>query len=267
MEHSQSPVFCDSFARKLFSDAEYEQIVQYIALGGNEVHSYINQQLAPTPLARAKFCEESLDTAMQTGTSQYVILGSGLDTFALRRSDCKISVFEIDKPSVFSDKQMRIQRAGLTLPDSVHWISADLSKGNLQQQLKNCGFDCTQKTFFSCLGLFYYLTKTEIAELFCEIASFAAEGSTVVFDFADDHLFSSEVPRVKELRQMAEASGAPIRSCFGYRELETMLQEHGFLIYEFLREQEIQNRYFANCSEELIAFEHIHFALAVYKSK
>lgn len=266
LEHSHSPIFCDTFARKLFSDAEYEQIAQYITLSGNDVKDYVNQQLAPTPLARARFCEACLDTALQTGTTQYVLLGSGFDTFAIRRTDCNIPIFEVDKSSVLTDKRMRLERAGLALPDSVHWISADVSKGTLQKLLKESGFDCTQKTFFSCLGLFYYLTKAEIADLFHDLASFIAEGSTIVFDFADDHWFSSEVPRVKELRNMAEASGAPMQSCFGYQELEALLQEHGFLIYEFLREQEIQNRYFSNPSVEMHAFEHVHFALAVYKN-
>lgn len=265
LEHSDNPVFCDTFARKLFSNEEYEQIMQYIAQSGMDVETYVNTQLAPTPIARAKFCEDSLDVAIKTGTKQYVILGSGLDTFAIRKPDCTIPIFEIDKASMLAEKQMRFARAGQDIPAQVTYISADLSKDNLQTVLKNNGFDCTQKTFFSCLGLLYYLTKEEIAALFHEIASFVADGSTVLFDFADDHWFSSEVPRVKELRNMAEASGTPMQSCFGYSELELFLQEHGFFIYEFLNEQEIQKRYFSNRSDALTAFEHMQYAIAVYK--
>lgn len=62
---------------------------------------------------------------------------------------------------------------------------------------------------------------------------------------------------------MAEKSGEPMRSCFGYGELEKMLERHNFLIYEFLNRDEIQNRYFSECNNEMTAFEHINFAQAV----
>lgn len=46
-----------------------------------------------------------------------------------------------------------------------------------------------------------------VSSLFKSISEFAADGSTVVFDFADAHLFSSDVQRVKNMLQMAEKSG------------------------------------------------------------
>lgn len=89
----------------------------------------------------------------------------------------------------------------------------------------------------------------------------------MVFDFADSHLFSSDVPRVKNMLAMAEKSGEPMKSCFGYGELEKMLEKHHFLIYEFLNRDEIQNRYFAECNNEMSAFENINYAQAVLFDK
>lgn len=69
---------------------------------GEEALKYlVNAQLAPTPVARAKFCEDTLKTAVMTGTSQYVILGAGLDTFALREREFlnRFAVFEVDHPA------------------------------------------------------------------------------------------------------------------------------------------------------------------------
>jgi len=40
-----------------------------------------------TFLARARYTEEKLATAVLHGIDQYVILGAGLDSFAWRRSD------------------------------------------------------------------------------------------------------------------------------------------------------------------------------------
>ena len=265
LKNCENPIFCDNIAGKLLSDKEYRQLESYILLGHGDIKSYINTFLAPTPLARAKFCEESLETAVKTGAQQYVILGCGLDTFSLRNSFKEIRIFEIDKEAAINDKKQRLRRAKIEIPDNVNLISADLTKASLKDILKKNGFDKSKKTFFSCLGLLYYLPKDKISALFESISKFAADGSTVVFDFADNHLFSSEIPRVKEMIKMAEKSGEPMKSCFGYSELEMLLQKHNFLIYEFLSEKDIQNRYFSSCNSELTAFEHINYAAAVWK--
>ena len=131
--------------------------------------------------------------------------------------------------------------------------------------LERNAFDVKKKTLFSCLGLLYYLTAEEISKLFGSIAEIGTEGNTVIFDFADGHLSSSGVPRVKNMLAMAEKSGEPMKSCFGYGELEKLLEEHGFLIYEFLNREEIQSRFFDGCGGEMAAFENINYAQAVWK--
>lgn len=252
------PVFRDEFAGKLFSPQEYRRIESLIAEGGRNVRDYVLSELAPTPLARSRFCEESLAAAVLTGTVQYVVLGCGYDMTGFGSGS---RIFAIDRESVIRDRLERIHRAGLEVPGNVTYIPAELPHDSLRGVLEANGFDCGRKTFFSCLGLMYYLTPEEVSALFGEISGFAAPGSTVVFDFADSHLFSSEVPRVKNMLDMAEKSGEPMKSCFGYGELEKMLEAHSFLIYEFLNRDQIQSRYFNG--SEMTAFEHIDFAQAV----
>ena len=52
---------------------------------------------------RARFPEDIVEQAAVTGTSQYVILGAGLDSFAYRRGDLlsRLRVFEVDHPATF----------------------------------------------------------------------------------------------------------------------------------------------------------------------
>lgn len=264
-ENSKKPVFSDSVARQMFADAEYEQMKNYIKKSNENIKEYVNEQLAPTPIARARFCEDSLETAVKTGTQQYVILGCGLDTFSQRNKNDLLNIFEIDREETIDDKKRRIERAGLKFPDNVELISADLSKEKINEVLVNNGFDRNKKTLFSCLGLLYYMTFDEIEKLLSEISQIAAEGSTVVFDFADNHLFSSDIPRVKEMLKMAEESKEPMKACFSFGELEKLLEAHNFLIYEHLNDNEIQNKYFKSCDNELTAFEHINLILAVLK--
>ena len=224
-KHSKFVSFRDIYAEKLFTEEEFRQIEGFISAEHSDVTDYVNTSLAPTPLGRSKFCEKSLETAEKTGTRQYVILGCGYDTFSLRNTDPNLQIFEIDKAAVIADKLHRIKRAGLKIPQKAHYISADLSCENIGTVLDKNGFDRRKKTLFSCLGLLYYLTNDEISALFESIAAVASNGSAVVFDFPDSHLFSSNIPRVKEMLKMAEMSGEPMRTCFGYGELEKMLEE------------------------------------------
>lgn len=260
--NSECLVFRDDVAERMLSPEEYSRLEKFISANGS-VKDYVYTNLAPTPLARSRFCEDSLETAVMTGTSQYVILGCGLDTFEFRTPRHDIRIFEIDRQAEIQDRLMRIRHAGLESPDNVRYIAADLSKESLRSVLERQGFDSGKKTFFSCLGLLYYLTVDEVSRLFESISEFAAVGSTVVFDFADSHLFSSDVPRVRNMLAMAEKSGEPMKSCFGYGELEKLLEKHDFLIYEFLNRDEIQDRFFEGCGNEMSAFECVNLAQAV----
>lgn len=96
-------------------------------------------------------------------------------------------------------------------------------------------------------------------------AELSADGSTLVFDYADEKLFSSEIKRVQNMIAMAGAGGEPMKSCFSYAGLEKLLEKHNFLIYELLTSQDIQAQYFEGRGEDLTAFEHINYVQAVIK--
>lgn len=281
-ENEQNPIFADTMARRLLIDEEYNLIGNYILQGidffapdkkgkfkseKDELRYLVNTQIAPTPLARSRFCEDSLKTAMQTGTIQYVILGAGLDTFAFRETNFmkKYKVFEVDHPQTQLDKINRVKRAKLEMPENLFYVPVDFSKDDLKNGLISAGFDPKQKTFFSWLGVSYYLTEEEIEKTLDDIAFLSADGSSLVFDYADENLFSSTVKRVQNMVAMAKAGGEEMKSCFSYAKLEKLLEKHGFLIYELMTEQDIKENYFAGRGEELTAFEHINYITAVHK--
>ncbi|MGN0107299.1 MAG: class I SAM-dependent methyltransferase [Hominilimicola sp.] len=281
-ENSNKPLFNDFMARALMTDEEYNMMRRYI-IGGidffapDKKDSFANEeeilkwivetQLAPTPLARTKFCEDSLRTAVMTGTEQYVILGAGLDTFAWRGKELmqRLEVFEADHPMTQADKKKRIERAGLEMPQNLHFVSVDFSSDNLYDALIKNGFDKNKKTFFSWLGVSYYLAEKEINSFLKNISEFAADGSTLLFDFADEKLFTSKTKRVQNMIAMAAAGGEPMKSCFSQAHAEELLGEYKFLIYEFLTPDDIYEKYFKDRTDYLTAFENINYALAVLK--
>lgn len=281
-ENNSPIIFNDTMSRQLMMNEEYQHIKNYM-LGGidffapdkkeeftstDDVLNWIVQtQIAPTPLARARYCEDALKTALKTGTTQYVILGAGMDTFVFRNPDLikNIHVFEVDHPLTQEEKQRRIACAGWELPCTLHFVPMDFTKDSLADTLSKCGYNRKQKSFFSWLGVNYYLEKEQIENMLKEIASFSAEGSSLLFDYAAEGLFTSSVKRVQNMIAMAAASGEPMKSCFNYQELEQLLVKYRFLIYEHLSTEDIQKRFFADRTDYLTAFEHIRFALAVLK--
>src|SRR6516164_2862170 len=59
--------------------------------------------------ARSRIAEDALSKAVERGVRQVVILGVGLDTFALRNPHAdRISIFEVDHPATQAWKRQRL---------------------------------------------------------------------------------------------------------------------------------------------------------------
>ena len=246
-ENEKSPVFADNLAKKLMTEEEYQAVRGYI-LGGakffepgadtekqdpNELlRTLVNVHIAPSPLCRSAYAEQSLKTAVMTGTKQYVILGAGLDTFAFRNADflAKYRVFEVDHPLTQQDKKARIARAGGAVPENLTFVPVDFTKDSLTERLIAC-----------------------------------ADGSTLVFDYPDENFFAAPEKRVQNTIMMAEAGGEPMKSSFSYKKLELMLEKRGFLIYELLTPDDIQRDVIDASGANMKAFEHVNYCLAVRK--
>ncbi|MGC4378109.1 class I SAM-dependent methyltransferase [Fictibacillus sp. Mic-4] len=278
-------IFNDDLAKELITQQEFNDIKRNMVQGvqffnkdiaekfkGNadELLKWITQvQLSPTPLARSAYCENVLLNEVKLGVEQYVILGAGLDTFCFRHPELEntVDIFEVDYPSTQATKKERLGKVGLQIPDNLHFVSMDFSKTFSYRQLINEGFDVNKKTFFSLLGVSYYLTKEENSSLIDHLFARVPSGSSIVFDFADEKLFEERgiSNRVENMVKMAEASREPMKACFSYEEMERMLERSGLLIYEHLTPATIDNRFFNDRTDYLTAFETIHFIHAVKK--
>ncbi|NWK69197.1 class I SAM-dependent methyltransferase [Bacillus paramycoides] len=232
-----------------------------------EILKWITQvQLSPTPLARAAYCERVLLHEVTLGAKQYVILGAGLDTFSFRHRELEnsIEIFEVDHPSTQGFKKQRVKEAELEVPNNLHFVSMDFTKGFSKQELVNEGFE-NKKTFFSLLGVTYYLMKEELSSLIDFLFAMVPAGSSIVFDYPDEKLFTEKglSNRVENMVKMAEVGGEPMKSCFSYAEMEALLEKSGLLIYEHLSPEDINKLYFEGRNDYLEAFETVHYVHAV----
>ena len=286
--HSQfdePKVFDDFIAKDLISQEEFAEIKKNMIQGisffnqeiaekfhdqPDEILKWITQvQLSPTPLARAAFCERVLHHEMLLGVQQYVILGAGLDTFCFRHPELenKLEIFEVDHPATQEFKKKRLAETNFQIPRNLHFVPIDFTNAFSAQQLVNEGFDVNKKTFFSLLGVSYYLTKEEISNLMTLLFAKIPKGSSIVFDYPDERLFKEKgrSNRVENMLKMASIGGEPMQSCFSYHEIEKILEQAGLLIYEHLSPDEINNTFFKSRRDYLSAFETIHYIHSVRK--
>ncbi|PHA38142.1 SAM-dependent methyltransferase [Bacillus wiedmannii] len=283
-EFDSSKIFDDYIAKEFISSKERSDIETNMVQGiqffnkdiaeqfqdnPKEVLKWITQvQLSPTPLARAAYCERVLLHEIALGAKQYVILGAGLDTFSFRHRELEneIEVFEVDHPSTQAFKIQRVKEVEYEIPRNLHFVSMDFTKGFSKQTLVNEGFE-NKKTFFSLLGVTYYLTKEELSSLIEYLFEMVPVGSSIVFDYPDENLFTEKglSNRVGNMVKMATVGGEPMKSCFSYTEMEALLEKAGLLIYEHLSPEDINTLYFEGRNDYLKAFETVHYVHAVKK--
>lgn len=279
-ENEDHPVFRDFLAGELMTAEEYTAVQGYI-LGGARffepetdpkmltpkelLRQLVNTHIAPSPLCRAAYTERALKAAVHTGVQQYVILGAGLDTFAFRERKflSEHPVFEVDHPATQADKAARIARAGWTIPGNLTFVPVDFARDNLAECLLANGFEPSVHSFFSWLGVTYYLPAEAINNTLASLSALCPEGSALVFDYPDEGFFTAAERRVQNTIGMAKAGGEPMQSAFSYAELERMLERNGFRICELLTPADIQTEIIDRAGAELKAFEHVNYCLAV----
>ncbi len=283
-KYDSPKIFDDFVAKDFISEEEFsaisknmtngisffnEDIAQKFQNDPDQILKWITQvQLSPTPLARAAFCEKVLMNELTLGVEQYVILGAGLDTFGFRHRELEnhLAIFEVDHPATQQFKKKKLADASMEIPKNLHFVSMDFTSQFSHQDLLDTGFE-NKKTFFSLLGVSYYLTKEENMALIEDLFKNVPAGSSIVFDYADETLFETKgmSNRVENMVKLAAASGEPMKACFSYNELENLLERSGLLIYEHLSPTKINELFFANRSDYLSAFETIHYIHAVKK--
>src|SRR5699024_7147300 len=104
-------------------------------------------------------------------------------------------------------KKNRLVNVNYRVPSNLHFVPMDFTKHFMLQNLTRENYMPYEKTFFSLLGVSYYLTKEEISNLMNELFTKVPSGSSIVFDYADDKLFEENgmSNRVQNMVQMATA--------------------------------------------------------------
>lgn len=280
--HDSPKIFDDTLADRLFTAEEHVTFDQNLA----GLLKLINPERAaaepdlatalacvmqtysgPITLSRSRYTEDRLAELIDRGVRQYVILGAGLDTFAFRRTDLveSLHIFEVDHPATQALKHQRLAMLGQPYPPQLHFVPVDFLTERLSDVLRASAYDPQALSFFSWLGVTYYLTRETIFDTLRDVAASAPAGSSIVFDYmeADAFLPGRAAHRIQLMQAIAAQVGEPMQAGFDPLTLADDLERVGFRLEEDLAPADIEVRYFQGRTDEYHAFEQVHFARAV----
>jgi len=196
-------------------------------------------------VARSRYAEEQLRTAVRAGVDQYVVLGAGLDTFAYRNFYDQLKVFEVDHPATQEWKRYLLAQAVIEVPSSLTFVPVDFEKQTLTDGLAQTTFDFSRPAFFSWLGVTPYLTLEAFRATINSIAAMP-EKSGVTFEYALDRSLLSfrEKLAFDLIAERVAQAGEPFQLFFSPDAMQQELRRAGFTTIEELTSSDINARYF-----------------------
>ena len=262
------PLIDDAWADQLVPGSAVSAIRQSLSPGGKDdagaTQAQMDAFLRASPayanvVIRTRYTEDALAAAVARGVTQYVLVGAGFDSYALRIPVAAqhVRVFEVDHPATQSLKTRRLQDCGLAVPDTVQFLPADLSKEPLGAALARSTFNPDELTFFSLLGVTMYLSAADNRATMREIAKCGAAGSELVFTYIDEAVFStgagSPPEAFTDIQKSVASVGEPFISGFDPAGLRGNLHKVGLQLEEDLTDPELIARYDPGGANSLIS--------------
>jgi len=256
--YDQPVVFQDSYALQ-FTRPAFRRICRSRFFPWLLRRRFVSEMLQPISaqvLSRAKYSEEKLEQAVSKGISQYVIISAGFDSFCLRRPDFStgLRIYEIDHPTTQQIKQKRLMEILDSSLSEVEFLAVDLEKQTIADALSGSSFSKDEKAFFSWLGTVPYLSEDAVFNVLRHLASFAANGSEIVFDYlipTYQMTFEDRQALGRGMR-IIERWGEPVKSFFDPDAFPDEVSHLGYRIFENQSPAELNKRYFFDRLDNLV---------------
>jgi methyltransferase (TIGR00027 family) len=198
-------------------------------------------------VVRARYAEDALQQARALGATRLIILGAGLDTFALRQPMPAIDVLEIDHPATQRWKRRLLRQKGFTVPSELQFLAVDFE----QTALPEVWIHSDQPDFISWLGTTYYLSLESLLGTLRAMAGLTAPGSQLVLDYWSERPENRFNPLLLATRIAVASQGEPMRSFFAPAEIEKHALTSGWNVIENLSPSEQNARYLADRKDGL----------------
>ncbi|MCB1192022.1 MAG: class I SAM-dependent methyltransferase [Leptospiraceae bacterium] len=218
-------------------------------------------------VARARFIEDLVEEQSKLGTTQYVILGAGLDTFAQRRPDIasRLTIFEVDQPGPQTWKKQRLIEIGLDVPSYLKFVPVDFESGqSWWEQLIASRFDQTKPTVVASTGVSMYLTKeANLATLQQMTKLTPGSCFATTYMLPIDLLEAEDRPTLEFTIKKTREAGTPFISFFAPSEILELAKEAGFKKSQYVSIENIRQRYFSERKDGLTPGSGEYFLVAM----
>jgi methyltransferase (TIGR00027 family) len=195
--------------------------------------------------ARSRIAEDAMSEAIERGFRQIVILGAGLDTFALRNPHIaqQVLIYEVDHPATQQWKCQLLAQARIPLPPSLILVPVDFEQDDLGEKLDAAGFRQNAPAFFTWLGVVPYLTHDAINRTLDYLSSI--QHSELVFDYMEPpEAFSEGLRHLEKARdEQLQKIGERSVSRFDPAGIAAILRSHGFSAIEDINFHGIATRF------------------------
>lgn len=250
------PIFADEFAKHfcgpLWRAITASNFLSWLVV---DMKYKVIKPIINAVFVRARFCEDLVEEAINSGVDQYVVLGAGYDSFAMRRTDLTnhVTVFELDQPATQKSKLERMAKHGIAIPNNAVYVGADLNVEDMFECLIEHGFEISKPAVFAWFGVTYYLQRVAVVSTLERISTACSPGSRVLFDFQYEPL---SIPKdwrhaQAQMFEFVAKRGEPMISNFKPENMEKFVQECGYESVEILVPEEINKRYLSNRDDNL----------------
>jgi len=202
-------------------------------------------------ITRTRYVDEYLQTNIDEGIEQLVILGAGYDSrpYSFLKAEDKVRVFEVDHPATQKRKLEKLRNIYSSLPDYVTFVPVDFNKEKFGDRLIESGYGKGLKTLFIWEGVTMYLTSDAVDETFSFITTCSGDGSSIIFNYMDKSLVdgTNKQKDAQKLRKTLFRMGEPPIFGIGERKIEAFLDSRGFnqvvnVTGDYLRDTYCKNR-------------------------
>ncbi len=199
-------------------------------------------------VARTRYIDECLQSCLDGGIDQLVVLGAGNDTRAYRFDGlaAAVKVFEVDHPNTQRVKKEKVRRVLGETPLNVVYVPIEFGSQRLDEILLSSGYDPNLKTLFIWEGVSYYLATNAVDEVLSFVTTGSGEGSSVIFDY----VFRSAIEGTCNLRGAKQSLQAVARRgepyIFGMDEesVDEVLSDKGLRVTSHVDGRFSEERYF-----------------------
>ncbi|MBN1777072.1 MAG: SAM-dependent methyltransferase [Clostridiales bacterium] len=205
-------------------------------------------------IARTKYFDSVIESAIAGGFDQILIFGAGYDSRGVRFLSGReaVELYELDAPDTQNAKINQFQIRNVRIPPNVILIPIDFNRESLGDKLAEAGFRKGKRSLYMLEGLIMYLDREAVDLTFQLMDEYSAAGSEIVFDYVCSSVIQKENTLYGEKRIYNTVKGANEEWRFGIErgQAEAFLNPYHFNVLEDLDSGDLEERYFKGAQQK-----------------